>query len=107
MMKQIIFSGAIVLTTAGLAHASCITADEIQQYKNIAEKAEAIKGQVDDSKSSYKSGTYKSDLELFNNTLTKASSAKAGGLCATYKKTLNGVQERIKDRAKSSGLTME
>ena len=76
----------------------------MQQFQNVAEKAEGIKGQIKDDKDQHNFGV---ELTLFNSTFSKLPNAKPGALCNAYKKTLTSSQTRMQGYAQKSDLTLE
>lgn len=94
MMKQIIMGGVIFLTGVAVTHASCLTAEEVEKYQNIANKAEEIKDKLKDdptaeekNKDRYRHN-FKLRLELVKKGLERAQKLKAGALCTAQKNDL-------------------
>lgn len=102
MLKQLIISGAILLTTASLTHATCLTAAEKQHYQTIVTKAESIKGQM---------GTYKVDFEgilISVKDLLKQTETLGPGLeCDVNKPALATYTEGLQQLAEAAKLTLK
>ena len=103
MMKQIIISGAIILTATEVTHASCLTSAELQSYQNIAAKADEVKDKINDDptasdsqKDKYRHN-FRLQLDFLNSSLGRVQKIQVGALCNAQKRALNDSVAKMKN----------